>query len=74
MIFLFIIITPRRVAQLPEGFYFCNFKVVAYSFIPQLLAECVCYSPDAYVPNSPDPSSVQGKIMVWTIRITRIPE
>ena len=29
-------------------------------------AECRYYPPDAYVPNSPDPSKVQGKIMVWT--------
>ena len=28
--------------------------------------DCRYYAPDAYVPNSPDPSKVQGKIMVWT--------
>ena len=28
--------------------------------------ECRYYAPDAYVPNSPDPSRVQGKIVVWT--------
>lgn len=29
-------------------------------------AQCVYYPPDAYVPNSPDPDSVRGKIRVWT--------
>ncbi len=37
-----------------------------YKTEPMQNAECVYYGPDAYVPNSPDPSKVQGKIMVWT--------
>ena len=37
-----------------------------YKAEPMQNAECVYYGPDAYVPNSPDPSKVQGKIMVWT--------
>ena len=43
-------------------------KPITYTYRvePMQNAECVYYSPDAYVPNSPDPSKVQGKIMVWT--------
>ena len=37
-----------------------------YKVEPMQNAECVYYGPDAYVPNSPDPSKIQGKIMVWT--------
>lgn len=37
-----------------------------YEVEPMQNAECRYYAPDAYVPNSPDPSKVQGKIMVWT--------
>lgn len=37
-----------------------------YKAEPMQNAECVYYGPDAYVPNSPDPSKFQGKIVVWT--------
>ena len=37
-----------------------------YKAEPMQNAECKYYAPDAYVPNSPDPSRVQGKIVVWT--------
>ena len=37
-----------------------------YKAEPMQNAECVYYAPDAHVPNSPDPSRVQGKIVVWT--------
>jgi len=37
-----------------------------YKAEPMQNAECVYYGPDDYVPNSPDPSKVQGKIMVWS--------
>lgn len=40
--------------------------IYTYKVEPMQNAECVYYGPDAYVPNSPDPSRVQGKIMVWT--------
>ena len=37
-----------------------------YKAEPMQNAECVYYGPDAYVPNSSDPSKFQGKIVVWT--------
>ena len=40
--------------------------VYTYKAEPMQNAECTYYGPDANVPNSPDPSKVQGKIMVWT--------
>ncbi len=43
-------------------------KPVTYTYKvePMQNAECVYYGSGAYVPNSPDPSKAQGRIMVWT--------
>lgn len=43
-------------------------KSVTYTYKaePMQNAECVYYGPNDYIPNSPDPSKVQGKIKVWS--------
>lgn len=43
-------------------------KPVTYTYKvePMQNAECVYYGSGADVPNSPDPSKAQGRIMVWT--------
>ena len=41
---------------------------VTYTYKAEAMqnVECRYYAPDSYVPNSPDPSRAQGKIVVWT--------
>lgn len=52
----------------PMGQDYTTEEPVTYTYKaePMQNAECVYYAPDAHVPNSPDPSRVQGKIVVWT--------
>ena len=52
----------------PMGKDYTTEEPVTYTYKaePMQNAECVYYAPDAHVPNSPDPSRVQGKIVVWT--------
>lgn len=40
--------------------------IYTYEVEPMQNVQCRYYAPDDHVPNSPDPSKVQGKIMVWT--------
>jgi len=43
-------------------------KTITYTYKAEAMqnAECTYYGPNDYVPNSPNPEKVHGKIMVWT--------
>lgn len=59
---------PSAETTIPMGQDYTTEEPVTYTYKaePMQNAECVYYAPDAHVPNSPDPSRVQGKIVVWT--------
>ena len=58
---------PTQSATPSAGQDYTTEEPVTYTYKvePMQNAECVYYAPDAHVPNSPDPSRVQGKIVVW---------
>lgn len=60
--------SPSQVTTAPSGQDYTTEEPVTYTYKaePMQNVECRYYAPDAYVPNSPDPSRVQGKIVVWT--------
>lgn len=60
--------TPNVETTVPVGQDYTTQAPITYTYKaePMQNAECVYYAPDAHVPNSPDPSRVQGKIVVWT--------
>ena len=59
---------PSTETTVPTGQDYTTQAPITYTYKAEAMqnVECRYYAPDAYVPNSPDPSRVQGKIVVWT--------
>ena len=59
---------PSAETTVPMGQDYTTEEPVTYTYKVEAMqnVECRYYAPDAYVPTSPDPSRVQGKIVVWT--------